>query len=305
MNRSPLALALICALLAPACAGASARIGLTLRHLRPLDPAQGHYELWAETAQGRVSAGKFVVREDGAALGLDGQPITTWTAAASPRAITALSLTQELPGDHDAVPSKQLCLRGALDAGRATLLPGVEAGAVANATGVFLLDNPVTVDDPTDRNGVWFARFLNRRYKPGVMLYDAPSGWLWAGWVIYRGHALRMGKFRNGGDNDDWAGYSGRTGASPLIDPAGRPMPGEDFISKLPAGIPTGRDLPDLAGARVLVTLEHATLAHEERWPSPVVIFEGRVPDRPTRLAAYPLENVAVTRLPSAAAVVE
>ena len=84
----------------------------------------------------------------------------------------------------------------------------------------FLLDNPVTVEDETDWNGLWFARYLNRRYKPGVMLYDAPPGWLWAGWVIYRGHALRTGKFRNGGDNDDWSGYSGRTGESPLIDPA-------------------------------------------------------------------------------------
>ncbi len=288
-------LALVLAL--PACAASPAHIALSLHNLRPIDPANGHYELWAETDDGPRSAGKFVVRADGAPLTLAGEAKLRWAAAAPARKIKALALTQELPGDADDVPSKQLCLRGELRDGQAALVPGVASAEVAQATGTFLLDNPVTVEDPTDWNGVWFAKYLNRRYKPGVMLYDAPEGWLWAGWVIYRGQALRTGKFRNGGDNDDWAGYSGRTGATPLIDPAGRPMPGEDFIANLPPGLPTGHNLPDLAGAQVLVTLEHATLAHEERWPSPVVIFAGRVPARSTRLASYPLENLS-GRLP-------
>lgn len=281
---------LVLALVAAACAPARTRLALAAHHLRPLDPAHGHYELWAETPAGPVSAGRLT-------------PATT-AAAVPARGVTALFLTQEPPDDADPAPSRQLVLRGEVAGGKASLVPGVTPAAVAGATGAFLLDNPVTVDDPTDRNGVWLATYMNRRYKPGVRLYDAPDGWLWAGWVIYRGHALRMGKFRNGGDNDDWAGYSGRKGNTPLIDPAGRPMPGEDFIANLPAGIPTGRDLPDLAGATVLVTLEHATLAHEERWPSPVVIFEGTVPPRPVRLAAYPLANRAAT-LPSIDATLE
>lgn len=292
------------ALLLPACSASSARISLSLQQLRPLERAQGHYELWAETAEGPRSAGKFVVRADGTPAALTGEAKQAWSVPVAARAITGLTLTQELPDDADAVPSRQLCLQGALQGGKAALLPGVAAEAVSTATGTFLLDNPVTVDDTSDWNGVWFARYLNRRYKPGVMLYDAPEGWLWAGWVLYRGHALRMGKFRNGGDNDDWAGFSGRSGSTPLIDPAGRPMPGEDFIANLPAGIPTGRNLPDLAGAEVLITLESATLAHEERWPSPVVIFKGRVPQKSARLAAYPLENVSAS-LPRVDAVVE
>lgn len=293
----------LAALVVAACGSGGAPLTLTLRHVRPIDPANGHYELWAATAGGWQSAGKFRIGADGGAVDLAGK-VRRWTLPAPAGAVTALAVSQELPGDADDRPSKQIFLRGAFADGRAALRPGVAPADVASATGTFLLDNPVTVEDLTDRNGLWFARWLNRRYKPGLMLYDAPQGWLWAGWVLLRGHALRTGKFLNGGANDDWAGYSGRSGASPLIDPAGRPMPGEDFISNLPAGLPTGRNLPDLAGARVLVTLEDATLANEELWPSPVVIFEGYVPAHTERLAAYPLENAAA-RLPAADAQLE
>lgn len=283
---------------------APADVAVTLHGLRPIDPVNGHYELWAETADGPRSAGKFLTTPAGMAVGLDGAAPVRWSPGVAAQAITGFVITQERPGDHDARPSRQTLLRGPLAGGRAALGCGLAPAEVADATGAFLLDNPVTTDDPGDWNGLWFARYFNRRYKPGLMLYDAPPGKLWAGWVILRGRALRTGKFRNGGDNDDWAGYSGRDGASPLIDPAGRPMPGEDFITNLPAGLPAGRNRPDLAGAEVRVTLEDATLANEEVWPSPVVVFEGRVPTPSARLVAYPLRNVAAAGLPEAEVVV-
>ena len=279
-------------------------LALSFERLLPIAPAHGHYEAWAVLDGRFQSMGKFRLDADSKPVSLDGAAIADWHVPASPRAIAEIVVTQELPGDQDAVPNRQEFLRGALRDGQAKLKAPLDVAAFQHETGSFLLDNPIT-EDPTDFNGVWFSRVQGGGYVPGLSLGEAPDGWMYAGWVVTQDHVLRMGRFHHRALNDDWAGYSGRSGATPLINPAGSPQPGEDFITNLPAGLPalTG---PDLAGATVIVSLENASMTNAQHtYPSPVRIFSGTVPDTPARQVSYPLANVVSQQVPSGLAVVK
>ncbi|MNX89070.1 hypothetical protein D3C86_1210700 [compost metagenome] len=284
-----------------------AKVSLAFARLLSIEPMHGHYAAWAVLDGDEakvVPIGAFLVDGQGGQRGLDGMPRTEWPVAASPQRITEVFVTQELPGTEASQPSRQEFLRGTVHGGSASLAAPIVAESLAGKSGVFLLDNPVTYKDPTDYNGVWFAR-LEGRYFPGLDLDESPVGWMYAGWVILNGTPLRVGKFAHPADSDDWAGYSGRSGATELINPAGSPMPGEDFITNLPPGIESGWNKPALAGATVLVTLESATLANQEQYPSPIRLFEGTVPASPSRQVMYPFENVAATRIPAGTATVK
>ena len=291
----------------PPPAGTTA-LAIAFERLPPIAPADGYYAAWAVTAAGPRPVAAFRPGADGAPVDLAGQPVR-WTADVAPGAIRELRLTQERPDDQDGAPSDQLILAGAFDGQAATLLPPVAADAYRGRTGGFLLDNAVTDRDAEDQNGIWFAHVEYAVFRdgephgdvltPGLDLDPAPPGWMYAGWLQLGGHTLRMGKFDRVDRMDDWYGFSGRTGMSLPIAFGGPPMPGEDFIAGLPAGLATGYDQPDLAGGRVIVTLESALLANEETYPSPLRIFEGEVPAAPARLVNYPLRNVAAAGLPA------
>lgn len=277
---------------------------LSFENLVPIAPEDGHYEAWAIADRQAHSLGKFLMGSDGRPMSLEGASLDTWIVQASPQALTEIVVTQELPGDADSTPNPQEFLRGSFRAGQAALSAPLPKEAYAGESGSFLLDNPVT-SDSTDFNGVWFSRVQAGAYVPGLSLGDAPDGWMYAGWVLYQGKALRMGRFHHRALNDDWAGYSGRSGATELINPAGSPQPGEDFITNLPYGISaiTG---PDLAGATVIVSLENATLTNAQHtYPSPVRIFTGSVPGTPARQVSYPLTNVVTSQVPSGLAAVK
>lgn len=293
---------LIACLLMSACAPDGPRpLALTLRDVPSLSPVLGHYALWARTDAQDLLAGAFRVAPGGRLLTLGGEAPASLAVPAGAGEVREFFLTQERPDASHERPSKQVFLRGAVrqGAGELSLEPPIRAADFARASGRYLLDNPVTYRDPADMNGLWFAVIRSRRYEPGLVLPPAPPGWLYAGWVVVGGVPLRTGKFRAGDDNDDWAGYSGRSGATELINPAGKPMPGEDFITALPAGVPRGPNLPRLGGARVIVSLENATLVNEDAYPSPLRILEATIPAAPVHKLDYPLENV-VKALPGA-----
>ncbi|MEB3330414.1 MAG: hypothetical protein VKQ33_14410 [Candidatus Sericytochromatia bacterium] len=270
---------------------------LSFSQLVPIERRYGHYEAWARVGGQAVSLGRFDRTEDGVPVGLGGGKLPPEPVSA---AATEVFVTQEPPGDADARPSKQVFLRGAIVGGEAVLrTPLTEAWR--EAKGVYILDNPFTWQDGTDYNGIWFGYYDRdaRAYQTGLTLPEAPDGTMYAGWVILKGVPLRVGKFRTALDNDDWGVYSGRTGASELIDPVGRPMPGEDFFTNLPAGVETGPNKPNLGGATVIVSLEDATLAHEDQYPGPVRVLTATVPEAPEHMKPYAFRNVVGEQVPS------
>jgi hypothetical protein len=275
-------------------------LALSFSQLVPIESRYGHYEAWARVAGQVVSLGKFDRADGGAPIALAGGKLPPAPVSGT---ATEVFVTQEPPGDADGRPSKQVFLRGAIADGSAALrTPLTEAWR--EARGVYILDNPFTWKDGTDYNGIWFGYYdrAARAYQTGLTMPEAPDGTMYAGWVILKGVPLRVGKFRTALDNDDWGVYSGRTGASELIDPVGRPMPGEDFFTNLPAGVETGPNKPSLGGATVIVSLEDATLAHEDQFPSPVRILTATVPDDPEHMKPYDFRNVSGEQVPSGTA---
>lgn len=267
-------------------------------HLVAPDAAYARYALWAVAKGHDYPAGAFCVDGKGAAVAVDGMAPAVFTLGVPKRSVTEFFVTQE-EGDAK-TPGKQVFLRGAVAKGKAKLDAPIQAADYQKATGAFVLDNPVTVNDKDDFNGLWFSRYVSRRYAPALDLPESPDGWMYEGWVMVGGVPLRTGKFRTGTDASDWDGYSGRSGASELITMGMPPMPGQDFITRLPRGVPTGPNLPNLGGATVLVTLENATLAGEETYPSPIRVFEGKVPTPAAHNVTYELVNVTGSQLPSA-----
>lgn len=282
---------------------------LSFERLAPLAPADGAYEAWAETPAGLRSLGKFTVAPDGGLRAADGRPLDGATIDVGRASVRALVVTQEPPGDTNAVPSDQVFLRGTFDGERALLEPPMAASRLADRKGTYVLENAATDRNPEDWNGLWFAEVVQAgeygvdyradMMKPGLDLEMPPTGWMYASWLRLGGQMLRLGKFDRVDRADDWYGYSGLTGTSLPINMGGPPVPGEDLIKNLPAEVATGFNQPDLAGAQVIVSLESALLAGEETQPSPLRIFEAEVPRPSVRLVNLPLTNVAVRGWPA------
>lgn len=281
-----------------AATGSSTKFALEFQNLLSVDKARGHYEAWVVANGTPKSAGKFLIGTDGKPTDLDGASKALWSAEANSGDITDVYVTQELPGDADVKPSRQQFLSGTLKSGK--LAAPIPLSAVQNKTGAFILDNPVTEKVLNDYNGIWFSRFADGKYTPGLDLDESPDGWRYAGWVILDGVVLRTGKFTHPMEMDDWYGYSGFNSVSLPVNFPGPPMPGEDFNTNAPSGLTFGNGKPDLAGAQVILSLESATLSNEEVYPSPIHLFEATVASPSAQKVNYDLTNVAATKIPSA-----
>lgn len=266
---------------------------VALSHLPPLKPAQGHYALWA-IADATTSEGvAFLVAEDGHLTDLAGSPWDGRATFALPRAdLKELRLTQEPPAASHRTPSKQLLLKGPVQSGKADLALAApfEPGALETSTGSYLLDNPST-ESLADMNGVCFMN--ERRSGGGLQVpFPPPEEWGYESWIELKGKMLPLGKFVDPDGPDDWNGYSGRM----------PPFPGEDFNENLPEGITGGFNLPDLRGARLIISVESRSLKREEVYPSAIRLFEATIPLDAEHYKAYPMRNVAAEGLPGGTA---
>ncbi|HEY9723447.1 MAG TPA: hypothetical protein V6D47_15655, partial [Oscillatoriaceae cyanobacterium] len=209
----------------------TSHVALSFQNLMSIDKAMGHYAAWAVVNGDYQKLADFLVDAHGQPTTLDGAALSSLTVAAAPSAVSQVFVTQELPSGTGDKPSKQIFLQADLSGGKGDLKAPVTVQDYQSATGAYFLDDPVLnyLDNATTYdNGIWFGQLVSKRYQPSLTLPNAPSGWMYAGWTILDGHALRMGKFVNGQKNDDFDGYSGRDGASALVTMGMPPMPGED-----------------------------------------------------------------------------
>lgn len=288
-------LALLALFTASGCTGtsglapASTKLKLAFSNLAPLTRDQGHYTLWVGSAAGKA----FLVSANGALFSLDG---TAWdgmtSVPISAQSLSQVFVTLQAPGSTDDKPSKQEFLRGSFANGAATLSVSApfDPGSLATASGSYVL-NDASTPDTTDSNGVCF---MNQYRQAGLQLPVPPSGWEYETWITLSGHMLPLGKFVDPTGPDDWNGFS-------LHVP---PFPGEDFNQNLPAGIPTGFNQPDLRGSQLLVSVEAASLQHEETYPSPIRVFSATVSADATQNQSYAMQNVASAGLPSGTALI-
>ncbi len=204
------ALAVVAALAAcggsgPTTPSANSRIRLTTHGLRPLDPrTEGSYELWATSAQGTRSLGRFVLPA----------PDATGTATLElPLGGDAsrLSITVEPPGDTDDRPSPSVLLAGPLERGSATLTlenavtDGRPLERDPGHHSLFTSSNNVELGYPSFENaGLWLfsiSTLINKHGTREVKLTPLSAGWIYEGWIVHEPGTPReiwvpYGKFR-------------------------------------------------------------------------------------------------------------
>jgi hypothetical protein len=265
----------------------STKLRLTLSHVPPISPPLGHYTLWL-TGATPSAVQTFLVASDGTLTTTGGQPWdgTVTLSAASP-SLKGVQVTQELPTSTDQTPGKQLFLSGSIAGPIVTLAPPAhfDPGSLEGATGKYLLDNPTT----QQMNGLCLQDNSTGRPMPGANVPVPPAGWMYETWILLNGHWLALGKFADPSLPDDWNSYSGKNPP---------PFPGEDFNQGLPPDIATSSTLPDLRGAQVIVSVEAASLQHEEVYPSPLRLFAATVPASAAHDVTYPMTNVEATGWP-------
>lgn len=223
--------------------------------LPPLDPSEGHYELWFsypdDPVGGKrlavqhgdalyVSMGKFTVDADGTVRGIGGgAPSFVVPSGYNPGLLADAILTVENPGDDDDVPSGRFLagtFTGTESLGEAILtMGGFDAFGAAfdstNLSGTYRLMTPSTAATDDENEGLWFVDLIGRA---SLGLRNHPintenEGWTYESWLVrdVGGNLeyISLGTF-------DKADSLDANGAGPNAGPDPVPFeaPGEDFV---------------------------------------------------------------------------
>jgi hypothetical protein len=240
-----------------AAGGSATNLRLAVTNLPALTGAS--YELWVIEGKKKLSAGKFNVRANGSITGRLSSP-------RDPAGADMLAVTIEPRGDRDRVPSGIVILAGK---------PGASGGRLAfpvnlsRIGGTYLLATPTDDDASNETAGIWF---LTPGMKASLRLPAAPAGWAWEGWGVTQKTPLSTGRFATVSGADRSAPYSGPK--------AGPPVPGEDFLRRLPDGVSAPVDLAD-GSSMVVLTLEPNLRGADPTGPAPFSIkpLVGTVPE--------------------------
>lgn len=223
--------------------------------LPPLDPSEGHYQLWFsypdDPVSGKsaavqhgdalyVSFGTFVVDEDGTVRGLDGgSPSFAIPAGYNPSLLSDALLTVEAPDDNDDEPSMRFLsgnFSGTSEQGVAVLgTDGDDAFGNAfdtlNLSGIYRLISLTTTTTDDDAQGIWFVDLIG---LPTLKLPDMPTSrenpdWIYESWLVHTvagtTEYISLGQFGKA-DSLDQDGAGPNAGSDPLLLSA----PGEDFV---------------------------------------------------------------------------
>ena len=252
----------------------------------------GRYALHVLSAGLLLPAGSFVVASDGTVSTPSGAPLGTTAGATldgvntglgsafpDPTSATTLVVTVE---PQDAVSPRgapgPILAAGDLAGGAATLTvagsPFVPAvGDFSTIAGSFIMASP-TNDAPgvaaDDGFGVWFA--LADRRTPSLTLPFLAGGWTYAASVVntVTGERRPIGTFRYAiGADDDASTWAGRGAVSP-----GLPVPGQDFVTAVPAVTLAPQTVGPLWTLRVTVE----PTPRLSSTPFPITIMTGTAP---------------------------
>jgi hypothetical protein len=211
------------------------------------------YEAWVVKGERKLSAGVFNVRERPA------RQLAILRAPIDPARADMIVVTIEPVPDPDPGPSVVAILAGEPRRHLAALRFPIDLRGVA---GSFILATP-TDDDPANGTaGVWF---LDPATGPGpsLSLPQPPAGWVFEGWGVTQGTPLTTGRFTS---------VTGPDLASPFSGPnPGPPFPGEDFVTRLPAGVIPPVDLAD-GRSMVVLTVEPDIGGHDPTGQGPFSI---------------------------------
>ena len=200
-------------------------VELSVKNLEPLE--EGDYEGWVITGDEKISFGKFNVDDTSEFVDMNGKTIDEFETGAEVETADAFAISIEPDDDSDEGPSKSLILFGEANDNKAKL--EFDAVDFEKLEGQFILGTPT--NDPAEQEtaGIWFLDPADK--SASLKLPKAPAGWVYEGWVVYKGESpLITGRFTSPEDADRFDGYSSKESPAP-------DFPGEDFIQNLPNGL--------------------------------------------------------------------
>jgi hypothetical protein len=223
---------------------------VSLANLKPLD--SGYFELWATVEGEEISAGKFTTDGKGGLFDLNKIEIAQgeFTAAWDLGKTDKIFITIEPEEDENEAPSKTVLLEGKIKDGQADLT--FSAVNLSTVSGQYFLGTPSFSQDKELASGVWFAKPAGREFteqEASLDLLDAPSGWKYEGWVVYKDEFLTVGRFIKPVRDDEFKGYLGLHRYPDF--------PGEDFLINEPQGLDFAFPIElDDGESKVVVSLE-------------------------------------------------
>jgi hypothetical protein len=209
---------------APSTPKTTDQLKLTISGLENLG-ANYKYEGWIMVNGTPVSTGTFSVDAAGKA-----DKTVFMVNPTQLQSATKFILSVEPFPDDSAAPSDTKYLVGDFNGANASLNTSI-VGDYTKATGKFLLGSP-TGDKTPDNAGIWFMDIVGGNPADGftnMPTLGGTTGWKYEGWVVSNGTPVSTGQFSNPNAADEAAPFSG-----PNMAP---PYPGEDFLTKAPAGV--------------------------------------------------------------------
>ena len=232
------------------------RVDLEVSNLENLE--EGHYEGWVVDGDERISFGKFNVRTNGDLETLSGKRIKHFETEKDVDDVQDFEITVESDNDDDSTPSDSIILEGDADSSNRADLR-FDALDFDDLKGDYIVKAP-TFSNPDIPAGVWF--FDPDDNEASLDIPDAPKGWKYEGWVVYRNQVpLTTGRFSDPKGPDDFDGYSGDANPAP-------PFPGQDYIQNLPLGL-KGPLLIDDGDSRTAITIEPDIDGNDPSGPLP------------------------------------
>ncbi len=244
------------------------RVSLTVSNLQPLDPGEGHYEVWASFLEfNRSNGGDSPQHESGfRSLGefnvRAGDPVLYDLAGNPARFIIPLDQNAQLL--DDVVITIDTSATNTLDSLQGSVVMGGEFRGDADiaiadldesyadafgadfsgVTGKFTITAPTS--PPDSNSGVWFIEQQGATTVAGLRnLPVLPKGWRYEGWV--GNLIISTGRFLRADSSDlDGAGPGKGVGT-------GLGFPGQDFINPYAGGPPPR---PDLRFHTFMITIE-------------------------------------------------
>ncbi|MFT4930622.1 MAG: hypothetical protein ACI91T_000493 [Natronomonas sp.] len=167
-------------------------------------------------------------------------------------------VTIEPTDDPDPRPSGVVALAGAFDGKEASLsFPAT----FTNARGSYILATPTDGGNSHETAGVWFLDPSGP--APSLDLPALPSGWVYEGWAVTRGHPISTGRFGTPAGADSHSDHGGMSD--------GPPFPGEDLLRNPPMGVSFPADLAD-GKSKIVVSVEPDLDGTDPTGPKPFAV---------------------------------
>jgi hypothetical protein len=279
----------------------SSTVSITVTGLEPITGGL-NYQAWAVSQSGSNVYGFplviFNVNETGQMVDpvADTVLVGPYHADLDPNEVIGVAVSLEISDHLLEHSSYTFILSGEMVQGTATL-SAEDFFALnrdfSNAAGRYILATPTDATPDNDFTGIWFVDPTSVPAEAGLVLPEAPNGWIYEGWVDLDGKAISTGKFLLPNEADSSSFYSD-LGEVPLF-------PGEDFLFNPPQGF----EFPlDLRGASVFITIEpwnQWDLYPED--PFFLRILEGQIPVDAAPSTPYSMNSLA-NQLPTGTATV-